>query len=119
MTTLAISRQTTIDCLDEAISSLMALRVVLGGIPGDAPFSASDRALAADEGFQQAKLDAQRAWRRIIEEVGCSRVCLDAEAATNHMAAEACRVGWQLAMVVVAGGLEERGGGAEAPGSSR
>lgn len=108
MTKLAIDREDTIDCLDEAICSLMTLRVAIAGVPTHELPDSIDEALRGDPDFQQAKLDAQRAWEPIIEEVGCSRACLDAEAATTHMAAEACRVGFQLAMVIVARQLEER-----------
>lgn len=114
MTKLDLDREDTVHHLDVAISSLMALRVVIGGTPDDAPLQALDRALAGDPDFQRAKQDAQRAWEPIVETAQDQQAAFRAEEAVNHMAAEACRVGWALAIVVVAGRLEGRGDG---PGS--
>jgi len=119
MNKAGLDRQDTIDRLDEAICSLMTMRVAIGGTPDDSPVQALDEAIRGDQAYQETKDRAHRAWAPIVEAAGCTRACLDAEAAVNHMAAEACRVGWQLAMVVVAGMLDERGKGPGHTGSSR
>ena len=109
----------TIECLDDAIGSLMILRVAIGGTPSDPPFRSLDKALADDQGFQQAKQDAQRAWEPIVEAAQDQQAAFRAEEAVNHLAAEACRVGWAVAMVVVAKRLEESKDGTDLSGRPR
>ena len=110
MTTLDLDREDTLRHIDEALDSLLVLRVVIGGLPGSLPHHGFDRALM-DEACQEARARFGAAWDALmtmVPEGEANPVALALEAACNQVAVATAEAAWKLAMAAGAGRIHER-----------
>ena len=92
-----------VEHLDAALDHLLAARVSLGGLDEvDLPDEALDVAMAADEGFQEARRHFREAWQEVREAAGseCPQELLRLEAAANALVVQGTKVGWRLGLQV-------------------
>ena len=96
--------------LDEALDSLMAARVLVGGVPAmEVPAVALDEALAGDDAYQAARKRFRGAWESLAELVDggeTNPVMLTMEESVNAMAVAATDVGWRLGVTTQRGDLQ-------------
>ncbi|MBM4321015.1 MAG: hypothetical protein FJ125_13950 [Deltaproteobacteria bacterium] len=86
--------QTTLDTLEEAEGLLGAAWLRLGGeAPTEPHPDAVEAALAASQGYQEARREFSAAFRSLVDGGTDLGQLLDLEAAANHIASEA---GWRL-----------------------
>ena len=98
MTAIDLDRENTLHHIDEALDSLLVLRLAIGGLPDAVPHHSFDRALNGEE-YQEARERAHKAWEPIIEKADNHQAAMRAEEAVNALAVKAAEIGWRLAMV--------------------
>ena len=101
MTKLELDRQDTLDRLDEALDSILTLRIALGGLPDDLPAMGLDTGLKHSRAHQAARARFRTGWDALVETSPggpTNSLALDLEARINEMSVVAAEVGWQMAM---------------------
>jgi len=92
-------RQEALGHLDAALDALSAARAALGGSVPSIPVEGLGDALIRDEKYGEAKAALVQTHQDLEQASEDGQALLDAEAAMNHLAVQAARVGWQLAWV--------------------
>ena len=89
--------------LDSALNTLLAARVLVGGLPNvDIPHEGLGATVAADDGYQTARSrfsEAFAALMDVLPDPGTRSLALELEAAANTLAVKGSEVGWTLGVM--------------------
>jgi len=89
------------DALAQALEGLLTALVAVGGLPTEqVPSEALDLALKQDKAYRIARVKFNAAWSQLMDVDEPVRLtALTAEAAANHVAAQAAEVGFKLGIL--------------------
>ena len=88
------------DLISNALDAVLAVVVLVGGLPADVPDDALDAALVADEGVRAARRGFQAALRGVRDVGVVGEPYLALEAACNAVSARCAEVGFRLGVRV-------------------